>query len=185
MAKLKIKSFKLADRFNAGIPDIYFAGGNWIETKVITRPPTIKGHPLRYFRPNQRIEMDALSQCGDGVFVAIYWDLEGGVRWFTFIPWWEFRCITHWTIPTIMELGVRIRTRSDLKMERFFNPDHALVYDENIWWRETFDKWIKENPTDFNPDWRPYWNDTKTFKENALEPAESEEDREEAEEDDD
>jgi hypothetical protein len=72
-----VLAVKMSDRFHAGIPDIYYGKGNWIEVKLIERQSDYF-HPGRLFKPDQRRWMQKLSDNGNtaSVLVGVQFDNE-------------------------------------------------------------------------------------------------------------
>jgi len=52
-------AYKTSDRFQIGLPDIYYSGGNWIETKIIKCKTSFS--PMLLLRPEQKIWAERLS----------------------------------------------------------------------------------------------------------------------------
>lgn len=183
--KLGIKSYKMSDRYRAGIPDIYFPSGNWIETKVVPRLPSREIGPLRYFSGPQRTEMNDREAAGDQCFAAIYFSFDWYHRAFVLCPWYEFWRIALWDLEAITTLGVVIPDHNapDYQLGRFFNKDHPLKFDPNIWWNQAFDTWVRKNPDKFDPDRRPGRLPAST--KDWVIPDDTSEDTSEAEGDDD
>lgn len=81
-----IFSYKTADRFHSGVPDIYVCGGNWIESKVGGATYKLDIHKL--LRPEQRNFARNLKMAGDTVwmFIAVEWVDHGRRYWAGDLP---------------------------------------------------------------------------------------------------
>jgi len=82
--------YKTADRFHAGVPDIYIAGGVWIESKIAKVKTSIEVSRLP--EPEQRNWARNLINAKDRVFllVGIYYP-EGLAYWLNDFPFEEVR----------------------------------------------------------------------------------------------
>jgi hypothetical protein len=151
LAKMGLMSYKVSDRFRAGIPDTYMPSGIWIEAKIIPTMPTKLVPPIRYFSGAQRLELNRLTKHGDQCFAALYFAFDHYSAAFALVPWEDFLKIASWDLDTISTLGTIIDKRNeDFKLERFFSKDAPLKYDPKIWWNEAFDDWIRKHPEKYD-----------------------------------
>jgi hypothetical protein len=75
-------AIKMSDRFHAGIPDIYYGTGCWIETKQHSCAKHFS--PYRLLRPDQHRWMNKLLREGNTCHVLIGVNFEAGLGyWLT------------------------------------------------------------------------------------------------------
>jgi hypothetical protein len=137
-------SVKVNDRVTRGIPDIYIAGGVWIESKVIVTLPTIKNFPLKYFSALQRNTMDDLLDQGDDCFVAILF-YGDHTRSFMLMPWYHFRRIRLWDIHTVAHFSQPYLGKGHLRLEPFGWINGK--WNEVHWEENVFTKWAHHKNT--------------------------------------
>ena len=144
-----IKSVKTNDRTTRGIPDIYFPHGNWIESKVVPGMAWARNPPMRYFRALQKSTMDDFLIGGDMCFVAILWIVNLRGKYFLFMPWWHFRRILYFDMPTLQHFGTSVDKKNLMfDMSRFF-PEGKW---DPTWFNERFNAWEhKDNILRFDP----------------------------------
>lgn len=139
MARRGVISYKTNDRVKRGFPDIYFMGGNWIESKLWSGWPRVSNSPLKAFSGNQKSFLDTHTKCGEGCFAAVLWDVTFDQRAFIFMPWYQFRRIIGWDIGAIRQFGLSVSfTGPDFGMERFFSSGK---FDPFLWWQQRWQEW--------------------------------------------
>ena len=155
------KTYKISQRFDRGMPDIYLPVGTWIESKVVyyagPRSRAVR-KPIKHFSNVQRWILDNLARDGDLCLVALLWVVDYGTQRFTLMPWKRFRHILLWNVEDIMHFSDPIENATmpiekfwegrDVKMEIFEdrfsswkNRYNDFCYDETT----TSDHWYYEN----------------------------------------
>lgn len=106
-----IFAYKISDRFHSGIPDIYVAGGNWIESKAITAKST-----SNWFDKLTDIQLStllSLEKSFDIALVASVWSINKRI-WSVIVP---FKCLTVkpiWDTSMVIEHGSLLTGKADL-----------------------------------------------------------------------
>jgi hypothetical protein len=148
MRQLGVASVKTNDQRTRGIPDIYFAGGGWAESKIIPGLPVTYNPPLKYFSALQRSFLDSYTDQGDKCFANVLWEMGNRNRIYLFMPWWYFRRIRFWDMDTAVHFGKGVSDTWDLNLERFFRQGK---WDPTIWWDRVWSEWPhKDNAHRFN-----------------------------------
>lgn len=99
-----ILAYKVSDRFQSGIPDIYITGGNWIECKQAGIKKTFNWHGAH--TQEQINFVSNLRRCGDRVLAASVWTIQSRI-YFIIVPWevishkpiWERADVKEWGFP--------------------------------------------------------------------------------------
>jgi hypothetical protein len=136
MIKAKgIWAYKTSDRFQSGVPDIYIAGGNWIECKAIGIRKTFNWHNTH---TQEQLNFAAhLRSSGDRVLAASVWTIQSRI-FFIIIPWEVLSIKPVWTRAEIKEWGYpysKIENWMDM-----FNLDHNRHYDLS-WETQIKEQW--------------------------------------------
>lgn len=145
--KLGIYTYKTSDRANAGVPDIYAVGGNWIEGKLIPMPTLRAITILSRIDPAQKIFMNGLTLGGDNCLVACYFFNEHGIRYFMLVPWTHMRAVISWRIQDIHHFAIPVDSKvagDRLQMDRYFGKDYFRHYSQS-WWNGKWDAWAEPN----------------------------------------
>ena len=130
--------YKVADKFHAGIPDIYVAGGIWIESKVIK-----VGKQNRLIsvyakmRPAQHNFARDLIASGDRVIFCARIEASDGAH-LMFIPYWHLQNRQNWVVEDLKKFPL-IGSESEYDMSKYFHDDYADEDNLNYDWY--FEPW--------------------------------------------
>lgn len=123
LGALGYRTWKMSERFQKGIPDIYMPTGRWIESKIIPwRQSDRNGRSkaIKYFDELQRWTMDQLTLSGDTCLVAILWVMDDGHIRFMLMPWKHFRHILRWGIDTVFHFSTSYQKGEITGLDKWF-----------------------------------------------------------------
>jgi hypothetical protein len=118
-----IQCYKTSDRFSGGVPDIYIAGGNWIETKKVPLGG-LKGNYniLRSFATSQLEFAKRYTRAGDLVvfFIIFYDPKHGAAQNYLLAPYQFCQKYRHWTVGRVKEWCYP--TYNEINFRDIFDP---------------------------------------------------------------
>lgn len=141
----RVKVYKNNDRSSSGRPDIYVAGGNWIEDKFVDMPG-LRGMAgsavLSHFETLQIQNLNELDEHGDQSFAGVYWYSRNRRHYdyWVLMRWRHFRFVKKWDETSMANLGQQIipgKHQEALKVSHLFGRQ----YERNV------------NLIDFDADW--------------------------------
>lgn len=137
------KTYKMSQKFERGIPDIYMPTGIWIENKIINYGGPrgrYNKRPITALSNAQRWVMDQLSKDGDFCLIGILWMIDSGTQRFTLMPWTTFRHILQWTVTDMMHFSDELEP-GKFPIPKFWDGRNIIMdtFDDR------FNSWVHKN----------------------------------------
>jgi len=134
--EIGIFSYKVIDKVHPGIPDIYVAGGTWIEGKIIRTKGRRGANWLGKYTTPQINICNSLIGSGDFVLAASMWEFPEA-SFFVIIPFSELIDRPVWSGSDIRAIG-KITKKGQYPLRHIFEFSQ---HHDDVWTRNINEDW--------------------------------------------